>query len=235
MTGCFTEPDLRLQERLGYSFSSPQLLEEALTHPSVNEGRGRGPDYERLEFLGDAVLGLACSTWLYQINPSWHEGDLSKRKLVLVSGANLAELAERVGVRESLRTGAASPAGGEPTPSMIEDALEAVLGAVFLDGGWNKARDVVTRLLQHSRLEIREMLEAKGRLQEAMHSLGLAEPRYLLRSESGSPQRPSFEVDVLIGQRVHGTGTGTTKKAAEQRAAQQALERLDGATDLAQE
>ena len=230
MENCSGESTLQL--RLGYSFENAELLATALTHRSAAYEREVGQSYERLEFLGDAVIGLATTEWLYLRYGELDEGDLTRLKSRLVSSDVLAEHAAGLGIGPSLRLGQGEErSGGRSKKSLLADAFEAVLGAIFLDGGFEEARRITWDLLEAMSVEMDEslpLLEAKNRLQEILQACGTALPEYLVRAESGPDHEKSFEVEVRIDGEVRGVGAGSSKKSAEQRAAMAALDGLDG-------
>jgi ribonuclease-3 len=206
-----------LAGRLGHRFAAPALLEQALTH------RSRGaPNNERLEFLGDGVLGCVVADELYARFPHLPEGKLTRMRAGLVREEALAEVGERLGLRELLSVGTATPV----TPSILADAVEAVFGAVFLDAGYSAARaaalaaigPLLERLDEHDPVK-----DAKTRLQELLQGRGEALPEYRLLTRSGPPH----EVEcVLSAHALRTTGSGTSRQRAEQQAAQAMLESL---------
>lgn len=204
------------------------MLAAALTHRSA----GR-TNYERLEFLGDAVLTLVVSELLYREFAEADEGDLSRYRATLVSGSMLAEIASALGLGEQLRLGGGElKSGGFRRGSILADALEGVIGAVYLDGGFEAARGVITRLYA-GRLQslpvAHALKDAKTRLQEALQRRGLALPAYVVESVSGEPHEQRFVVAcevAALGMRT--LGEGTSRRRAEQAAAQQLLESLAG-------
>ena len=220
-----------LQDRLGYRFQDPGLLRTALTHRSAAHERSSQEHYERLEFLGDAVIGLVTSDWLYHRYPEWDEGELSRLKSRLVSASALAEHSESLAVGDCLRIGRGEErSGGRRKQSLLVDALEAVVGAVFLEAGFGEAQRVVAGLLEGCASRIDQplpLVEAKNRLQEKLQSRGLELPSYVVRSESGPAHEKSFVVEVFAEGEMLGSGEGSSKKSAEQRAAKAALEALD--------
>lgn len=221
-----------LEERLRYRFQDPRLLEEALTHTSWANEQGVKGDYERLEFLGDAVLGAVTASWLYDSRPGLDEGELSKLKSYVVSESALAEHAEHLGLGNYLRLGVGeSRSGGREKPSLLADAMEAVIGAVYQDGGLDAARGVALELLESAlgeRAEIPEARDAKTALQEAVQARGGDLPEYRHVAEQGPDHQKSFHVECWVDGRFVGGGEGSTKKSAEQRAAGAALESLEG-------
>jgi ribonuclease-3 len=230
------EPLDTFQKILGYSFRKADLLQAALTHKSyLNELRASekaeaAQDNERLEFLGDAVLDLAISERLIALYPLSTEGDLSKMKARLVSEVTLARVARRLGVGEFLLLGRGEErTRGREKSSILADALEAVIAAVYLDGGFETAQTV---LLQIFRDEIqrldqrREGIDYKTELQECCQREFDVLPTYRVLRESGPDHQKLFEVKLMIKEEVFGIGRGRSKKEAEQQAAKQALEKL---------
>jgi ribonuclease-3 len=218
-----------LQVRLGHVFSRPAHLREALTHPSYfNERPTEGPHNQRLEFLGDAVLQLIVTERLYALFPHEPEGVLSRHRAALTKGRCLAELALQLGLDAALLLGGSEAAtGGSTRPSNLEDAFEAVVGALRLDAGFERTREIV--LAVYGPLEPRLALGAtdnpKGRLQERVQPLVAATPLRYETMQSGGPDHArEFASKVFLGDRVLGEGRGPSKKAAEEAAARAALE-----------
>jgi ribonuclease-3 len=216
-----------LESRLGHRFSDPRLLEQALTH------RSRGAEnYERLEFLGDGVLGCAMAGELYARYPQLSEGKLTRLRANLVREEALAEVAKSLGIGEFLRLGEGELAAGpEPRPSILADALEAVLGAVFLDGGYDAARRTVLAafgpLMERLDPE-RPAKDAKTRLQEALQAKHRKLPQYRVVAVKGEAHKQSFEVECYVSEvDLRATGTGTSRQRAEQQAAKAMLELLE--------
>ena len=219
---------------LGYSFRQPQLLEEALTHKShVNEARDKSrKDNERLEFLGDAVLSLIISEHLAASSPDSTEGTLSKHKAHLVSEASLAKAARGLDLGNLLRLGRDEElTQGREKPSLLANALEALIAAVYLDGGLEAARTFTLRTLAQ---ELQELQEAEGpagvqdyktQFQEWCQKRLETLPQYRTVRESGPDHQKTFEVQLSLQGDVVGVGVGRTKKEAEQMAAKQALVR----------
>jgi ribonuclease-3 len=221
-----------LEEALGYRFADASLLERALTHRSHSHEQGViSSNYERLEFLGDALLGFLVAHWLYRDDPGAAEGQLSRRRQSLVRTSSLAEAARRVGLGSAIRLGRGEESsGGRDKLSLLADTFEAVLGAVYLDGGIRAARSFVQR---HLRRELRASRQAsehsddyKTRLQEAIQARLQRTPRYRIVSTTGPAHALEFEVEVLLEDRILGSGRGSNRKLAEQAAARQALERF---------
>lgn len=211
----------QLEQTLGYRFSDEALLRQALTHPSMGEG-----DNQRLEFLGDAVLELYMSELLYEEYPQEQEGALTARRAALVCEKTLSQLARELGLGEKLiLSRGEEQTGGRERASTLCDAMEAVVAAVYLDGGGDAARALVKRLFKNEG----ELLKARGRddkglLQAFTQGCGLALPVYEIISESGPAHQKAFVSRVSIAGVCHGTGEDATKKAAEQAAARAALE-----------
>ncbi len=221
----------RLEERLGHRFRDPLLLERALTHSSYAHEEAGGPDNEALEFLGDAVLGFLVAEALLARFPDTDEGGLSKFKAYLVSRANLALVARRLGLGAHLRLGKTAERGqGRTKESLLGDALEAIVAAVHLDAGDAATRGVVGRLFGDQiagldRLEV-EGRDYKTTLQEALQAGGRPTPRYRVDATEGPPHRPVFHVSLIVDGSVLARGSGGSKKEAEQKAARQALKGL---------
>ena len=219
---------------LGYSFRQPRLLEEALTHKShVNEARDKGrKDNERLEFLGDAVLSLIISEHLAASSPDSTEGTLSKHKAQLVSEASLAKAARRLDLGNLLRLGRGEElTQGREKTSLLANALEALIAAIYLDGGLEAARAFALRVLSQ---ELQELQGAEGpagvqdyktQFQEWCQKRLETLPQYCTVRESGPDHQKTFEIQLMLQGDVVGVGVGRTKKEAEQMAAKQALVR----------
>jgi ribonuclease-3 len=220
-----------LEKRLGYRFRRPELLDQALTHRSWAHEREAGVDhYERLEFLGDAVLGLVAAEELFRGHPELPEGELSKRKGFLVSREVLARRGEELGLGDLLRLGVGEErSGGREKASLLADAVEAVLGAVYLDGGLDAARQAVAGLFAEGLVRPGAgPSDAKTRLQEAVQARGWPLPAYRLVDQAGPDHAKRFTVEVELRGAPAGRGHGRSKKSAEQEAAAVALAALDG-------
>ncbi|MDD3800692.1 MAG: ribonuclease III [Desulfuromonas sp.] len=223
----------RLQQRLNYHFHQVELLRQALVHKSyANETlHDLLACNERLEFLGDAVLDLVIAGQLYGRFPRQTEGELSRLRAELVSTAALAQLARELRLGEFLLLGRGERrSGGCDKDSLLADALEAVLGAVFLDGGWAATQQVVEPLFAVAieQVAVQQSHDYKSRLQEVCQALFASPPRYELTDQSGPDHQPLYQVAVFCGSSELGCGTGRSKKAAEQQAAATALQRLRG-------
>lgn len=223
-----------LESRLGYVFRNPALLERALTHRSLRaESRSRaGEDYERLEFLGDALLGFLVSAWICSKDEVATEGELTRRRQEVVRAETLAGAARDLGIGEELRMSAGEErTGGRAKESLLADAFEAILGAVYLDGGLRAARSFVRRHLVDA---VDRALagsagpadDYKSRLQEWAQDRLRTTPRYRIVSASGPDHAREFVAEVRVGGQGCGRGRGGSRKAAEQQAAREALETL---------
>ena len=228
---------VRLSAQIGVTFSEISLLDEALTHPSyTNEAKDAVPHNERLEFLGDAVLELASSTYLYARFPDCSEGELTKMRASLVQSETLARLARRLHLGSYLRLGRGElHNGGADRQNNLENAFEAVIGAVYLDGGWEAAQDYVTRQLAAEVLSVERTHVArdyKTALQEHIQQKRHVSIVYELIGETGPDHDKRFTTRVLISGQPMGEGTGRSKKEAEQHAAAAALSRIKSGTNL---
>ena len=209
----------KLMEALGYTFRDETLLRRALTHPSM----GR-EDNQRLEFLGDAVLQYLMSDRLFRRHPEDREGKLTHLRALLVCEASLSQIAERLGIGEALIMDRGEElTGGRKKPSVLCDAMEAVLAAVYLDGGLDAARAVMERCWPGEEEVSRPMQDSKGLLQEKYQRNGGETPVYRIIGTSGPHHDPVFEAAVYQQDQLLATGTGKTKKQAEQAAAVKAL------------
>jgi ribonuclease III len=234
----------QLEERLGHRFTRPELLERALTHSSAvpgmrseagevsSEASAAIHDNERMEFLGDAVLGLLTSEYLLETFPDWSEGQLSKGRSRLVNARALHDAARRIHLGDYLNIGPGEEkTGGREKPALLADALEAVIAAVYLDGGLETTREMLERLLFEQALEERGEgiadLDRKSALQEYLQGGGHPPAEYRLAAESGPDHQKTFHVEVWVEGEPLAHGEGSTKKEAEQRAAQSALELLE--------
>jgi len=247
---------MALEESLGYRFQRPELLEQALTHSSQARevealagssapavvGSFRG-DNEILEFLGDAVLGLVTSEALFHRFPQFQEGHLSKLRAHLVGQRHLLRVAEHLQIGHYMRLGRGEEkSGGRNKASLLVDSLEAVLAALYLDGGWTVARDFILREIVEPELAQMKLetsaipvMDFKSALQEALQARGSPQPVYALVKEEGPEHKKTFTVEVRLPEADSANGEsgrfvsraqGATKKRAEQEAARQALEHL---------
>ena len=216
-----------LEERLGHIFQDRKLLETALTHPSFG-GDHHVPHYQRLEFLGDAVLELAVSRYLYFELPEVDEGKLTRIRAALVREESLNRAARRIGLGEFIRLSVGEErSGGREKPSILSDVMEAVLAAVYLDAGFDEAVRIIGMVLgEELRPEVlKDHLDAKSRLQELMQRDGRM-PSYDYLSMEGPPHAPVFAYRVMDGEQELGRGSGTSKQNAQQAAARDALKRM---------
>ncbi len=222
-----------VERRIGYRFKRRAYLKRALTHKSyANENKLPSTEHnERYEYLGDAVLELSISHLLMNRFPNYPEGELSKLRAAIVNETQLAELARSIDLGDYLYLGKGEDqTGGRDKPSLLSDAFEAVLGAVYLDRGFDKARKVVGWLYEdvlESAGDADFVRDYKTRLQEESQARFKAVPRYRLKGTTGPDHAKTFEVHLFIGEERMGVGKGQSKKAAEQAAARQALERLE--------
>ena len=211
-----------LMTKLGHKFSAPDLLQAAVTHPSLatKARKKSGAAYERLEFLGDRVLGLVIAEWLYATYPDSNEGDLAKRHAALVNRDALRVVANEIGLGQYLRL-----ARGEDTENArkniatLPDAMEAVLGALYLDGGINAAQDVIHRYWQKDIAIAEAPADPKTTLQEWAQGNRLPLPTYKVLEHSGPAHAPIFVIEVTVKGHKPITATGDSKRAAEKSAA----------------
>ena len=220
-----------LKKALAYEFTNEDLLRRALTHRSAP-----GRNNERLEFLGDSVLQLVVSEHVYREKDDAREGRLSRLRSSLVKDATLSEVATELGIGEHLILGSGEKkTGGHRRASILADAIEAIFGAVYLDAGFDAARKVVERAFGDRLVHLPgagELRDPKSRLQEFLQARQMALPTYDLVNVSGKAHKQFFQVSCAIedGNQVT-TGSGTTRRDAEQEAAAKMLERLDDAND----
>jgi ribonuclease-3 len=224
-----------LQEKLGYRFKELSLLRTALTHRSHSYESGeQGRDsYERLEYLGDALLGFIVADRMFREDREAEEGVLSRRRQAVVRASTLAAVARRLQLGEAIRLGRGEElTGGRSKSSLLADLFEAVLGAIYLDGGIRPARAFVRRHLGDALREARRTGgiagDFKTMLQERMQAKLQITPRYRIVSESGPAHARDFAAEVLVDGTVLGHGAGSTRKSAEQEAARMALDELNG-------
>lgn len=219
-----------LEQRLGVSFEDGSLLEQALRHSSlINEYPALGLSNERLEFLGDAILGLVVAEKLFRDDADATEGEMTRARAMLVREETLASLSRSLGLGDFLRLGKGEEAsGGRRKSKNLARVLEAVIGALFLDRGITASRDFILGLLapEFARLKAPSAFDYKTRLQELAQSQKLTTPVYELVGEAGLPHARTFTVSAKVAGRVMGTGSGKTKKVAETEAARVAWERL---------
>ena len=221
------------QQRLGYAFRDPTLLERALTHKSYsNENReAQSPNNERLEFLGDAVLGFVIGEMIYRSFPNLQEGALSKIKAHLVSSAMLSAKGRALEIGRFLRMGAGEArSGGAEKLSLLADAFEAVVAAIYLDGGLGSVETFVRRVFESeiAVIDIGDLSfhDYKTTLQEAAQGLGLPLPEYRVVEESGPDHEKAFVVELVWDGDPFSLGRGSSKREAQRKAAKEALKKL---------
>jgi len=212
----------RLENSIGYSFGDRRLLERAFVHSSADAGES----YERLEFLGDAVLELTVSEHLFFEKPDYTEGEMTKSRAALVNENALVKLARELGLSEYLTLGRGERnSGGADKPSILADVVEAMIGAVYVDGGFDAAKQMILRLMEGSFdtvLSGNGVGDYKTRLQEYYHKKGISDIRYAVFREEGPPHDKVFYVKLYVAGEEISQGKGRSKKTAEQKAARQA-------------
>ena len=219
-----------LEEKLGYTFQNRELLENALTHSScANESRGKLQSNERLEFLGDSILGMVVADYLYRHHPDLPEGELTRTRAALVCEESLVEVARELNLGAYLRLGKGEEAGGgRERPSIRADAVEAVLAAVYLDGGIGSARKIIQRyILSREVAGLTKPRDYKTALQELVQRESGQILCYRLTGEEGPDHDKRFFVEVDLNGSPVGSGTGRSKKEAEQMAAKAAIAGLE--------
>lgn len=223
-----------IEKKLNYNFKDPQLLKTALTHSSyANETSVESN--ERMEFLGDAVLGFIVARVLYDLFPDASEGKLSKMRSAIVSRMNFAHFAKGLKIDKQMLLGKGEEnTGGRKRQSNLAGAFEAVIGAIFIDGGYKKVYRIVTKLLKNCLNGDEEIFrDYKTRLQEVAQRQFRKVPKYKVVLEEGPPHDKCFHVEVKLGRKCMGKGVGRNKKQAEQAAAKEGLEHIEGLNKLA--
>lgn len=224
------EEELRdLAQRLGVTIQNVTLYDRALTHSSlVSEGSGPALDYESLEFLGDAVLGLAVAHHLFETTPDRTPGEYSRIRAILVNRGCVARVAQKLEISPAIRLGRGEElSGGRQRASLLADCLEALIGAVYLDCGWTVANEFVVRIFGNELDRAHELDRAwdfKSRLQNYCQAKRIPLPQFILVHSEGPDHCKEFEVEVHLRDTAMGSGRGMTKKEAEQNAAREALE-----------
>lgn len=220
----------KLEEKIGYSFKDKKLLQTALTHSSyANEKHDRSLSYERLEFLGDSILGLVTAEFLYSHEPALPEGRMTRLRAELVCEASLKKVAEELGIGEYMRLGKGEErSGGRSRASILADMVESVIAAIYLDSGMDSARSfIIERLLKNADLgEQHKIADYKTELQELVQRKSDSHISYELTGESGPDHNKTFSFCVYINGVAAGQGSGRSKKEAEQAAACAALEKM---------
>ncbi|MFC3528203.1 ribonuclease III [Paracoccus mangrovi] len=218
-------------DRLGYSFARSELLQRALTHGSISTATR--PDNQRLEFLGDRVLGLTIAEALFKTDRAATEGQLAPRYNALVKGETCAAIAREIGLGDVLKLGRSEMlSGGRRKEALLADAMEAVLAAIYLDAGLEAARTVILRLWAERLKNVdQDARDAKTALQEWAQANGMTPPRYVQTARTGPDHAPEFEITVRLddGREAVATGKGT-KRSIEQAAAQALLDRIEAST-----
>ncbi|MCL2546688.1 MAG: ribonuclease III [Oscillospiraceae bacterium] len=223
MTGTI---NINFGARIGYTFQSPALLEMALTHSShANEHRRSSQgSYERLEFLGDAVLGMLTAEYLYQAHPTMPEGELTKLRSQLICEPSLCAVAKSLELGKVIRLGKGElSAGGQTRPSVLADVVEALLAAIYLDGGVVAARDFYQQHICDIVVKASAFNDYKTQLQEIVQRQQGRKIAYSLDSETGPEHAKTFTASVAIDDIKRGTGNGHSRKEAEQKAAEMAM------------
>jgi ribonuclease-3 len=213
----------RLEARLGYRFADPELLDRALTHSSaVSPGKRIERSYQRLEFLGDRVLGLVVADMLYRRLPKANEGELSRRLNSLVRRETCAAVARELGLGADLNLGdSEARTGGAEKEAILGDVAEAVIGAIYCDGGLGKAYEFVERMFGDQLLEGHaDRADAKTTLQEWAQARGLEPPAYIQSARTGPDHAPEFTITVALGDFPPLSASGPSKKIAEHKAAE---------------
>lgn len=218
-------PFEELEKRIGYKFSNHQMLEHALTHTSVRNRKKSQSHYERLEFLGDRVLGLCVSTMLFQKYNNANEGELSLRFNALVRGSTLVEISDQIKLHEFIRTGDdLKTITDKRMQSIRADVIESLIASIYLDGGLDPAYEFIQKFwsdrLDDSKNARRD---SKTELQEWAHARGLDTPRYTQKERIGPDHEPEFTVSVKVKGKIACDGKGSSKRIAEQAAAKQML------------
>src|SRR6187549_544 len=224
-----------LEDRIGYKFADKDLLERALTHISALSGGNRSASYQRLEFLGDHVLGLVISDMLYRAFPKANEGELSRRLADLVRKETCAEVAKAMDLGPALKLGnSESHAGGRLRTTILADSCEGLVGAVFVDGGYAAAETLIAKFWRERMLKpLRPLRDPKTMLQEWAQGRGLPTPAYREVERTGPHHSPEFRVAVAVADREPAEGIGRSKRAAEQAAAAAMLTREGVSMDVA--
>lgn len=219
-----------LEAKLGYTFRDRSLLENALTHSSyANENKGTLGSNERLEFLGDSILGMVTADFLYRNHPGLPEGEMTRKRAALVCEESLVEVAAQLDLGAYLKLGKGEEAGGgRERPSIRADAIEAILAAIYLDGGLKEAGKVIHRFILDKEKEKGESRDHKTTLQELVQRESGQVLTYRLTGESGPDHAKVFTMEVDLNGKTVGSGSGRSKKEAEQMAAKAAIEKLYG-------
>jgi ribonuclease-3 len=227
-----------LENNLGYTFKKKSLIKEAITHKSYAHEKQKGSlsFNERMEFLGDSVLELIISEYIFTTYPEYTEADLSRIKAYTVQESTLAEIAKGINIGDCLILGKGEEmTGGRKKDSLLADAFEAVLAAIYLDGGYKKAKAFILRHLIHKTDELSTknfIFDFKTKLQEVAQAQFGVLPSYVIHKEEGPEHKKTFEVKVFINENYLGLGKGKTKKAAAQKAAEAALKKIKKTSEI---
>ncbi|MCK4806897.1 MAG: ribonuclease III [Candidatus Aegiribacteria sp.] len=224
MTG---HPVSEAEEVIKYVFGNSDLLEIALTHSSCINEDSIGKDYERLEFLGDAVLELVTREYLLTEYPDESEGDLTRRKIRIVQRGNLSTHGRRMGLDRLAHVGRGFVSSGSAVESIAADIVESLIGAIYIDSGLQSAKEFITREILELSIDTGPLPDARSQLQEYCQAKGVRLPEYRITGRKGPDHSPIFTVTVSIAGKEAGTGTGLTRKTAREKAAEKALEKLE--------
>ena len=212
------------QSKIKYKFNDPSLLELALTHSSYANEKGSHKNNERLEFLGDSVLGFITAEYLYSTMPGTPEGELTKLRSAAVCEKSLAGFAREIELGRHLLLGKGElHTGGADRPSILSDAFESVIAAIYLDGGIEAAREFVLRFIRTAQTDVELVTDYKTKLQEVIQQNPDEHLSYVLAAEAGPDHDKTFTVDLYLNSNCIASGTGHSKKKAEQAAAREAL------------
>ena len=213
-----------IQTKINYKFKDPSLLELALTHSSYANEKGSHRNNERLEFLGDSVLGFITAEYLFSTMPGTPEGELTKLRSAAVCEKSLAGFAREIGLGKHLLLGKGElHTGGAERPSILSDAFESVIAAIYLDGGMDAAREFVLRFIRTAQTDVELVTDYKTKLQEIIQQNPDEHLSYVLAAESGPDHDKTFTVDLYLNSNCIASGAGHSKKKAEQAAAREAL------------
>lgn len=215
-----------IQNKINYIFQNPTLLKQALTHPSMSSLSRDTVNYERLEFLGDAVLSLVITEMLIKEFPAEDEGDLARRRAALISGPTLNKICNKISLAEYIvMTEGEENIGGRKNPQILEDVIEALIGALYLDGGLDKCNIFINRYWYDlAKTTKKPPIDTKTYLQEWSQHQGLGLPSYKLLEKKGSPHSPLFVIAVTVKTLPTFKSSAPTKKLAEKQAAQQMID-----------
>ncbi len=218
-------PDVKkLEQLIGYSFNDKSLLSEALTHPSL-DGK---PNYQRLEFLGDRVLGLVVANWLFETYPNEKEGELSRRFIGLVRKETLADVAASMGLVEFISVKMAKDNGSSANSAIQADVVEAIIAAIYKEAGIEPATEFIKTHFASFLENITDVRDPKSALQEFVQAKGLSLPSYIVESREGPDHSPVFHIKVVVDSLGAAKASGSSKREAEVKAAEILLAQLSG-------